>query len=233
MKMIQFFIRASLTLLILVFGISVGYNLCGSQNSAQVSQNSPKPIIDQTYSNKDIGFEFSYPSYLQSREEEGKYNEGNAAKIILSHSIPYKNYGTCDMAPSAVLLNNLVDFNAVFSLYDKSVAETVKTISPYMPEENFTSSTLKASPGFIDEYSVGAYKGFAIYEGAEGCGHVIYYFPIKSDLTLVITKDFVQALSGISTLYDIPKILNIPGAISREKSDEILKKIIESLKILR
>jgi hypothetical protein len=98
-----------------------------------------------------------------------------------------------------------------------------------MPKENFLGSELKISPGFIDEYSAGQLKGFAIYEGVEGCGHTIYYFPLSNNRVLVVENAMVQQLSGVVSSDLEKQILAVPGAISRQKNNQIFVKLLESI----
>ena len=178
--------------------------------------------IDRLYLNPVLGLSFKYPSTLELNDA--------TTSVELSHKIPFKNTGECDMKGDGVVYDELTDFRLGFKMYDGTVSEVVKKVSPYMPKENFSGDTLKLSPGFIDEYSAGSLKGFAIYEGAEGCGHMIYYFPIAAKRVLVVENLMVQQLSGVVSSDLQKQILAVPGAISREKNYQILQQILESVK---
>lgn len=176
---------------------------------------------DRLYLNPILGLSFKYPSVLELND--------TTTSVELSHKIPFKNTGECDMKGDNVVYDTLTDFRADFRIYDGTVSEAVKKVSSYMPKENFDGDTLKLSPGFIDEYSVGNLKGFAIYEGAEGCGHTIYYFPTGTKRVLVVENLMVQQLSGVVSSELEKQILAVPGVISREKNSQILKQILESV----
>lgn len=174
----------------------------------------------KTYQDPYGGFIFQYPDNLKIANVGGR--------VELSHSIPYKNFGSCDMSPTAQEQGFLDDFKMSIFITEKNVAAAVKQESTYMPAENFTADSLKISPGFIDEYQVGNLKGFMILEGAEGCGNIIYYFPLESNKTLIVKKDIVQAFTGISTMWNMQEILKVPGVITPQKSEMIFTGILES-----
>lgn len=179
------------------------------------------PLAEKQYFNPVFGIAFQYPTYLTLSE--------TASSVELSHKIPFKNYGECDMKGDSIIYDELTDFRVKLQILEGSVAQAVKKISPYMPKENFSGNTIKISPGFIDEYSAGQLKGFAIYEGVEGCGHTIYYFPLGNNRVLVVENAMIQQLSGIVSSDLEKQILAVPGAISRQKNSEILVKFFESI----
>src|SRR4030066_1133898 len=116
-------------------------------------------------------------------------------------------------------------------IINKNLTETIKSLSPYIPQENFVNGELIASPGFIDPCTIGNFSGFAIYEGAEGCGQTTYYFPIAGNRTLVIANASIQVLSGAIVQEKANEVLAVPGVISREKNKEIFESIVRNLKI--
>ncbi|MCL5666877.1 MAG: hypothetical protein M1383_03845 [Patescibacteria group bacterium] len=176
----------------------------------------------KTYQNQDLGFSFQYPSKLSPAEKSGV--------VELSHQIPYQNHGDCDMKGDEQTYDNLTDFKASFQIYNGTAAQAARKMSPYLPAENFSGDTLKISPGFIDKYQVGNLTGFSIYEGVEGCGHTVYYFPVSGNRVLVAENMMVQALSGIFSDMREKEILAIPGAISRQENRQILEQILSSVK---
>jgi hypothetical protein len=175
------------------------------------------------YQDPGIGISFAYPEKLAAGTADGV--------AILRHDIPYKNAGPCDMMGDEIKYDRLTDFEMKIRIVDKGLTETVKTLSPYIPQENFVDGKLVASPGFIDPCAIGAFSGFAIYEGAEGCGQTTYYFPIAGNRTLVITNASIQALSGAISPEKVAEVLAVPGVISREANQKIFESIVRSLKI--
>ena len=151
--------------------------------------------------------------------------------MTLHHDIPYANTGACDMMGDNKTYDRLTDFEMTVQIVNKNLTGTVKSLSPYIPQENFVNDELVASPGFIDPYTIGALSGFAIYEGVEGCGQTTYYFPVASDQTLVVTNASIQALSGARLPEKVAEVLIVPGAISREKNQQIFESVMKSLKI--
>ncbi len=177
----------------------------------------------KVYSNN--SFSFSYPEKLTLSESSGV--------VKLEHEVPFKNTGECDMKGDDITYDKLNDFRAAFQVYSGNVAQAVKHLSPYMSEENFTSDSLKISPGFIDEYQIGNLKGFAIYEGAEGCGHTIYYFSVSQNKTFVATKDMVQLLSGVISSNKPKELLKVPGVIQAQESKNIFEQMLLSFKFIK
>lgn len=183
-----------------------------------------KPEIQtKYYQNNNIGVSFSYPKNLFASTTENI--------IILHHDIPYVNTGSCDMMGENKTYDRLTDFEMTIRVVEKSLTETVKSLSPYIPQENFVNDELIASPGFIDTYQIGDLKGFAIYEGAEGCGQTTYYFPIETNRTLVVTNASIQALSSAIIKEKVDQVLAVPGVIPREENGAIFQSILKSIKI--
>ena len=177
---------------------------------------------NKKYYNVNTGISFSYPKIFTANTVEGK--------VTLHHDIPYQNSGACDMAEEGNAYDKLTDFEMTVEIMNKNLTDTVKTLSPYIPQENFMNNELIPSPGFIDTYNVGGLSGFAIYEGAEGCGQTTYYFPISKDKTLIVTNASIQALSGVRSPDKINEILAVPGAISKEENTRFFEEILKSLK---
>lgn len=178
---------------------------------------------NKQYKNSNTGISFAYPKNLTASTTDGI--------AILHHDIPYKNAGACDMMGDEKTYDSLTDFEMKIQIINKNLTETVKNLSPYIPQENFVNDEFVASPGFIDPYTIGNFSGFAIYEGAEGCGKTTYYFPIASNKTLVIANASIQALSGAINQEKVNEVLAIPGVISREKNKEIFESIVQKIKI--
>jgi hypothetical protein len=136
------------------------------------------------------------------------------------------------MTEESTLYEKLTDFHLVMRIINSPLIQAVKSISPYIPEENFNGDVLKVNPGFIDSFEVGAYKGFVIYEGAEGCGVITHYFPLSATKTLVAQRAAIQALnSGIYRPEEIQAVLAVPGAIPTSLSDQMFTEILESLTV--
>ncbi len=155
------------------------------------------------YQNNKFGYEFKYPDNLKVTEKNNS--------IILNHSIPYENYGDCDMVVGN-FSKYLNDFNVTFEL---KVSKEIEL------------------PSYFDgNYQSGRLNGKWYWAGAEGCGPNIYYFPQQGDKTLVITQDTLQAFSGISTMWNMDKILSSPGVIKQKEYDELLSQILSTFRII-
>ncbi|OGD25447.1 MAG: hypothetical protein A2V57_09705 [Candidatus Aminicenantes bacterium RBG_19FT_COMBO_65_30] len=202
---------------LIVFIAGAGYYFLKKDNSP-VGEDANKQ-----YQNSDAGISFAYPKILTASTTDGI--------AVLHHDIPYKNSGPCDMMGDEIKYDRLTDFEMKIQIIDKDLTETVKTLSSYIPQENFVNDKLVASPGFIDPYTIADFSGFAIYEGAEGCGQTTYYFPIAGNKTLVIANASIQVLSGAIVQEKANEVLAVPGVISREKNKEIFESIVRNLKI--
>lgn len=211
-----------ITLFVAIVGV-IGFVLFSKAPDKTI----PPPVVDgnlptTSYSSPN-GITFTYPVELSLTDNEGM--------ITLHHEIPYQNTGACDMMGGEKTYDMLTDFHATIRIASTSLVQTVRHMSSYIPEENFAGDTLKETPGFIDSFKAGILNGFAIYEGAEGCGFMTYYFPIPNNRTLVIQKESIQALSGVRGNSEVEKILAVPGAISKEESDIMFMSILNSLTI--
>lgn len=157
----------------------------------------------KVHGNETLGIELAYPSTLELKDTGGK--------IQLSHAIPYKNTGDCDMVGDTQQFETLTDFNVFFEVTDQEPVLTV-----------------------IDgPYTAGSLVGNFAYNGAEGCGTITYVFPLENGKFLKVTRDVVQALSGISSNWSLQEILKIPGVISKEANDTIFSGIIASVKMIK
>lgn len=184
-------------------------------------ETTPDPLI-KNYRNTNLGISFSYPKTLTASTTSNE--------VVLHHDIPYENHGDCDMVGDTKTYDRLTDFHVVMQTLNKNLVETMKELSPYIPEENFVNNEVIESPGFIDAYIVGSFSGYSIYEGAEGCGLITYYFPIEKNKTLVVRRSSIQALNvSVSPLEKRQEILAVPGVISNEKSEEIFLVVLKSL----
>lgn len=188
----------------------------------KVSAPAFEPTVN-TYHSSQRGFTIEYSPKLKVLEAQDS--------VVLNHSVAFPNTGACDMKGDSTVYPNLDDFNVTIKILPKPLVESVKQQSPYMPAENFDYDTLKTIPGFIDSYQAGSLKGYAIYEGAEGCGHTIYYFPLSSLTTLVVTRDMVQLFSTAVTGEAKSRLLNTPGVIPPEEADRLFNQVLTTFKL--
>lgn len=159
----------------------------------------PDPTANwKTYRNEKYGFEVQHPTNINLVE--------NGNEIILSHSIPYQNRGDCDMIGGTEKYDRLNDFKISLKISENK---------PELP--------------YVDgQYQVGKLSGQWAYEGAEGCGYSTYHFPLENGKTLMVQRDSVQALSGISSSWNLEEILQIPEVISKQESDKLFNQILST-----
>jgi len=176
------------------------------------------------YSNSDVGVSFTYPKILTASTTD--------STVTLHHDVPFTHHDYCDFkGEGTTTIPTLIDFNVSFHIDSKGLIDAMKTESPYIPGENFVNGEVVPSPGFIDTYSVGKLKGYKIFEGAEGCGHTIYYFPLSGSRTLVVVDEFITAWSGAIDTANAERALAVPGVITKEKAEQIFTNILNSLSV--
>lgn len=154
------------------------------------------------FTNSLAGYSLQYPSKLELLQ--------SGAKITFTHSIPYKNSGACDMMGGGKTYNSLEDF-------DLSLEVINKPVQPVRTEGAFEAGRL---------------KGIYVYEGAEACGHTVYYFRLSNNRTLVVTRVSIQALSSVVTDGVRNEVIKTPGVIVPEEANVIFKSILESFTLL-
>lgn len=185
-----------------------------------------KPVDSNVYSyrNLNIGIAFKYPKNLLVK--------GTNQSVVIHHDVPFEHHDYCDFkGESTTTSPTLTDFNVTMHMSDKSLIESMKYESPYIPEENFLNGKIVPSPGFIDPVDFGNLKGFSIFEGAEGCGHTVYYLEVSDKKTLVVVNDFITIFSGSIDTEHEKEALAVPGVINKESSIDIFNAIIKSLTI--
>lgn len=188
----------------LIFVAGIGYKFLVEPN---VESQANFQIISQTGSTQD------WKTYTNTQYGfEFKYPEDLEFKedkttVTIRHAIPYVNNGDCDMTGDKQTYNTLDDFKVSFEVGD-----------PITPP--YSDGTYKA--GILD--------GLFAYEGAEGCGDIVYYFPAPNKKMLVVRRAAVQALSGISTIWDREAILKVPGVITPDESKILFNQILSTLK---
>ena len=164
--------------------------------SCSATSPTPNPITNWK-SYKNSLYEFRYPDTLKLDE--------NDLLPTISHSIPFKNNGGCDMSGLAPTLNNLTDFKVTFDIKPAN-------FYPYSNSEG--------------QVTFGNLTGKYYTNGVEGCGQIEYYFPVDNK-TLVVKKTLIQALEFSS---QADSILKLPDVISLAKSKEIFSQILSSIK---
>ncbi|MBE0411881.1 MAG: hypothetical protein IBX69_19300, partial [Anaerolineales bacterium] len=107
------------------------------------------------YRNDALGYEFKYPPKLQLVEQEDV--------VILNHSIEYENCGDCDMRGYCDYHERLDDFNVSFEVIHNHIEHDLY--------------------GYDYAYHAGMLEGYWIYQGAQGCGDFLYYFPLGDEKT--------------------------------------------------
>ena len=178
---------------------------------------------DETiYKNSSLGISFTYPKILTAS------TTGN--EVLLHHEVPFVHHDYCDFKDGTSAIPTLTDFSVKFHIVNKNLVSTMKTESPYIPAENFVNGEVVPSPEFIDIYEMENLKGFKIFEGAEGCGHTIYYLPITESKTLVVINDLITIFTGAIDVESQTKAKAVPGVLNKEKAQAIFDSLMKTLK---
>lgn len=178
----------------------------------------------KTYRSSDLGISFSYPQIL--------YASSTSEEVVLHHEVSFTHHDYCDFRGEITsTTDKLTDFHLSFHVVNKNIIETMKNESPYIPEENFLNGEVVPSSGFIDPFEVNGMKGFKIFEGAEGCGHTVYYLAASNSKTLVMQEEWITVFSGVIDVENKNAAEAVPGVINKEKAAEILNSILQTVEI--
>lgn len=187
----------------------------------------PRPSTNtttSTHTNAQSGISFTYPKILTVTDTQGT--------TTVHHEVVFTHHDYCDFKGEIdTTIPTLTDFHLIMHVANTPLIETMNALSPYIPEENFVDGQVVPSPGFIDPVTYGSLSGFAIFEGAEGCGHTVYYFPVTPAKTLVITQEFVTVFSGSIALDEKDRAEVIPGVINKARETEIVQGILGNLRV--
>lgn len=187
------------------------------------SKKAPDPEL-KAFKNSSLGISFAYPKIITASTTK--------ESVILFHEVPFVHTDYCDFKGDGKnKINTLTDFKLSFHVSSKNIIETIKAESPYIPEENFVNGEIVPSPGFIDTYNNGTLKGFSIFEGAEGCGHTIYYLEVSDKKTLVVTNEFITVFSGAIDTEHMSEAMQVPGVINKEKAVQIFDSILKTVNV--
>ena len=210
----------NLLLLIAIFTISAcnsTYTLDQDQLDTPIdtSSNNNNPDL---YSNN--FYEFTYPSQLLKLEEIG--GELNT-EVSLKHSVDFKHIDDCDMSDNTKMLDDISDFSMTINI-ESSFEDALKNNFDTVALEFYSYNTLQVQPGYIDEYTLGAWQGYLITSQVEYCGNYHYYFPITDTKTLVITRDFSDLVSNFDGTLS-----SVSGVIQLDQEQKLFEDILTSL----
>lgn len=180
-----------------------------------------------TYRNTETGISFTYPKTLIAKTLTDSNNTA-----IIHHEIPFVHKDYCDFKGDGTgTIPTLADFNVRMHVDNLDLISAIKKESPYIPAENFVNNQVIPSPGFIDPVTHGKLSGFKIYEGAEGCRHIIYYFAATNNKTLVVVDDVVTIFTGAIDANEGTRALTVPGVISKQTHDSIFDSILKTVSV--
>ncbi len=160
------------------------------------------------YQNEKHSYIFRYPAKLELLENYG--GKSTTQRIFLKHSIAFENTGDCDMAEPQPLAKTLNDLTISFEIINKKVQ-------------------LDYDDG---DYSAGVLRGKYVYEGIEGCGPDVYYFPVAENRTLIVRRWIPQVFSGNFPPEKVLEIENIPGVILRQESEALFHQILSTFEFV-
>lgn len=187
-----------------------------------INENTPTIIKDENLKTFKLGeLEFSYPDKLILSESKDLIN--------LSHILNKKHINSCDLK-DGLEINSASDFGVSFSLKNSDLKSLIKEDNSNMIEYIFKGdSIVTEKDSFVSKYKIGALDGYKISTGVEGCGYSTYYFPISTNETLVVKRNFY--LETLQVGRD--ELVNMPGFISENQEEQIFKDILSSIKGLK
>ncbi|MSU55526.1 MAG: hypothetical protein EXS46_03265 [Candidatus Taylorbacteria bacterium] len=163
----------------------------------------------KTYHNEKYGFEFKYLPFVSVQQD--------LETTTLSHSVAYRHPSPCDFKGDAPLLERLYDLSIKFRVVNKNPKEYIQSVG--WPDWDYVSK---------NPYEMGAFSGYKIVSGIEGCGESIYYFTLSPTKTLVINRSFITELSSSDGEYQTH--LKLPGIILPSQEEEFFNSILASFK---
>jgi hypothetical protein len=171
---------------------------------------------------KNAQLSFSYPKEITVSDEKGS--------ILLHHAIAHEHQDACDFKGEGVLLKELTDFHMTFEVSEVNLKGTLEKRNETFLVDQLQGNGLVIEKGFIDPVEVGAYKGFEVHSGVEGCGNITYYVPVSEKKTIVIQRALVPELAPISA--DAEKNKQLPGVIQPVQEEAWVQSILKSVKVL-
>lgn len=212
---------------IIVFIILIGGVYLYKNNKVEapvvINENTPTIIKDENLKTFKLGeLEFSYPDKLILSESKDW--------VFLSHTLNKKHINSCDLK-DGLEINSASDFGVSFSLKNSDLKSLIKEDNhPDMLKYIFKGdSIILEKDSFVSKYKIGVLDGYKISTGVEGCGDSTYYFPISTNETLVVKRNFYLETLQVGR----EELVNMPGFISENQEEQIFKDILSSIKGLK
>jgi len=182
----------------------------------------PDPIpgvVEQKYY-ETTNLKILLPDHAAVKEENGT--------VTLFHTVEtFSHTDFCDFKGDSLPTTTFKDFTVKISFTDLTLDKALlKFGGDYLKEFINTDGTIKEQIGFLEKAKIGAFDGYKLSQGVEGCGNNQYFFPVKNGI-LVIKKDLVPELTNLSTQSD--KYKAIPGVILPDKAQQIFEETITNI----
>jgi hypothetical protein len=168
---------------------------------------------------------FSYPSTLLNLNS-------TSTTTSLTHSLPYSHPNPCNFSGNLPQnLESLTDFSMHIQYLNQNLKTTLTKDqgSQFIKDNMSQENKLKISKGFIDSSAIGNFSGYRLTQGVEGCGNYTYYYPIKDQGTLKITRDMITEFNTI--VADYSKYLSLPGIVPPYAESKIFTRIVDSIQV--
>jgi hypothetical protein len=175
-----------------------------------VSQTSSTTSGSLTKSYIGSDFSFVYPTVLQTLQD----NE----TVTITHFIPYTHTNPCDFKGDGPQLTALTDFSMTIKVASQGVEDYVKISGS--PDWSYVSQ---------NPYTLGAWSGYHVTLGVEGCGEDLYYISASPNKTVAITRPTVAEFAPVNG--DVQTYLALPGIITPTTSEAYFREIVSSLKV--
>ena len=183
-------------------------------------QPDPMPgVVEQKYY-ETVNLKILLPDHAAVKEENGM--------VTLFHTVEtFSHTDFCDFRGDSLPTTTFKDFTVKISFTDLALDKALlKFGGNYLKEFINTDGTIKESEGFLEKTKIGAFEGYKLSQGVEGCGNDQYFFPVKNGV-LVIKKDLVPELTNLSTQSE--KFKTTAGVILPDKANQIFEEIIKNI----
>lgn len=171
--------------------------------------------------------DFFYPkNILKLDSMNGQYS--------FEHSVPFEHPNPCILEGSEVsTLSKIIDLYFTLEVYKTGLWFVMNSKSSQYFMDNYVSGeTLKLKEGFIDTIQIGKLKGYLISSGNEGCGVYQFVFPVRYDLTILLTKPYWPELEpGVIGEELYKKYSSLNGVILPSQAENLFHKVVESIEI--
>lgn len=177
---------------------------------------------------RDTRFSLKYPKEFSI--------EGAAGRITLAHVMkladPLSSH-PCDERGGGPPISDYEDAKINVRVIDRPLPEAVEISEydgPRFVQENMESGTFKLTREYIKKYQAGELDGFRLQFSVEGCGQIVYYFPLATNQTLRMERSYTTSFAYSLEEEFMTKVASRPDFINEDELESIVYTIVWTLK---